>query len=278
MPSLSQQQQKLMGLALAYKRGKVSTSDVSKTVKQLANSMSEKELEKYASTKHKGLPKKVGETKTTMTKEEINQLVSDAVQEVMNEKFSTKVLTSEQKQQYIEAISRYNEYRSVVHRSKTLPEIVSEIKRMVEFASKNMVEESGDWFEGVSHRRNSKRLKESVSEFQKISERIVKLQRTLESIYENIGKQLGSFYEIKNNKEWVMSDRVYTNSKPAHVKVKAAGMNVDIMIKVFKRKVKEAGILEEYKNRMEYIKPSKRKSEKRNAAIRRQRKIDSENI
>ena len=37
-------------------------------------------------------------------------------------------------------------------------------------------------------------------------------------------------------------------------------------------------ILEEYKNRMEYIKPSKRKSEKRNAAIRRQRKLDSENI
>ena len=75
-----------------------------------------------------------------------------------------------------------------------------------------------------------------------------------------------------------MNDRVYTNSKPAHVKVKNTGMNVDVMIKIFKRKVKEAGILEEYKNRMEYIKPSKRKSEKRNAAIRRQRKIDSENI
>ena len=197
MPSLSQQQQKLMGLALAYKSGKVPTSDVSKTIKQLANSMSEKELEKYASTSHKGLPKKVGETKTSMTKEEINQLVADAVREVMSEKFSTKVLTSEQKQQYIEAISKYNEYREVVHRSKTLPEVVSEIKRMVEFASKNMVEESGDWFEGVSHRRKSKQLKESVNEFQKISEKIVKLQKTLESIYENIGKQLGTFYEIK---------------------------------------------------------------------------------
>lgn len=197
MPALSQQQQKLMGLALAYKRGKVSASDVSKSVKQLAGSMSEKELVKYAGTKHKGLPKKVGETKNTMTKEEINKLVADAVQEVMSEKLNTKVLTSEQKQKYIESISKYNEYRSVVHRSKTLPEIVSEIKRMVEFASKNMVEESGDWFEGVSHRRNSKRLKESVGEFQKISEKIVKLQRNLESIYENIGKQLGSFYEIK---------------------------------------------------------------------------------
>jgi hypothetical protein len=198
VPSLSIQQQKLMGLALAYKRGKVSASDVSKSVKQLAGSMSEKELEKYASTSHKGLPKKVGETKTTMTREEINTLVADAVQEVMSEKLNTKVLTSEQKQQYIEAISRYNEYRSVVHRSKQLPEVVSDIKRMVEFASKNMVEESGDWFEGVSHRRNSKKLKESVLEFQKLSEKIVKLQRNLESIYENIGNQLGKFYEIKN--------------------------------------------------------------------------------
>ena len=197
MPSLSAQQQKLMGLALAYKRGKVSASDVSKSVRQLANSMSEKELADFAGTSHKGLPKKVRETKSTMTKEEMNQLVADAVREVMSEKMNTKVLTSEQKQQYIEAISKYNEYRSVVHRSKQLPEIVGEIKRMVEFASKNMVEESGDWFEGVSHRRNSKRLKESVGEFQKISEKIVKLQRTLESIYENIGKQLGSFYEIK---------------------------------------------------------------------------------
>lgn len=75
-----------------------------------------------------------------------------------------------------------------------------------------------------------------------------------------------------------MSDRVYTSSKPAHIKVKSNGMNVDTMIKIFKRKVKEAGILEEYKNRMEYIKPSKKKSEKRNAAIRRQSKLDSENF
>jgi ribosomal protein S21 len=75
-----------------------------------------------------------------------------------------------------------------------------------------------------------------------------------------------------------MSDRVYTTSNNAHVKVKSGGMNIDTMIKIFKRKVKEAGILEEYKSRMEYIKPSKKKSEKRNAAIRRQRKLDSENI
>jgi ribosomal protein S21 len=75
-----------------------------------------------------------------------------------------------------------------------------------------------------------------------------------------------------------MTERAYTSSKPAHVKVKNSGMDVDMMIKIFKRKVKEAGILEEYKKKMEYVKPSKRKSEKRNSAIRRQRKLDKENI
>lgn len=75
-----------------------------------------------------------------------------------------------------------------------------------------------------------------------------------------------------------MSDRVYApTSKPAHVKVKANGMDVDSMIRIFKRKVKEAGILEEYKDRMEYVKPSKRKVERRNAAVRRQRKLNAEN-
>jgi hypothetical protein len=56
MPAVSQQQQKLMALALAYKRGEA--KDVSAKVKEIAGSMSEKDLEDFASTKHKGLPMK----------------------------------------------------------------------------------------------------------------------------------------------------------------------------------------------------------------------------
>jgi len=62
MPARSQQQQKIMGLALAFKRGEVPSSEVSDKVKSLAKTMSMKELEAYASTKHKGLPKKVKES------------------------------------------------------------------------------------------------------------------------------------------------------------------------------------------------------------------------
>ena len=54
--AVSQAQQKLMGMALAYKRGEM--DDASDEVKKVANSMSEKDLEDFAKTKHDDLPMK----------------------------------------------------------------------------------------------------------------------------------------------------------------------------------------------------------------------------
>ena len=53
-------QQRLMGAALAYKRGEYDSA--SPEVKKLAKTMSEKDLKDFARTKHKGLPQKVDET------------------------------------------------------------------------------------------------------------------------------------------------------------------------------------------------------------------------
>ena len=50
-------QQKLMGMALAYKRGEM--PEASEEVKKLASSMSEKQLRDFAKTKHSGLPQHV---------------------------------------------------------------------------------------------------------------------------------------------------------------------------------------------------------------------------
>jgi len=69
----STQQQKIMGLALSVKRGETPKSKVSKSVKDMANKMSEKDLEDFAKTKHKGLPKKVKSDKKE-SKENIKKL------------------------------------------------------------------------------------------------------------------------------------------------------------------------------------------------------------
>ena len=56
--AVSEQQQKIFGLALSVKRGMVSRDKVSDKVLEIADGMSEAEIRKFATTKHKGIPKK----------------------------------------------------------------------------------------------------------------------------------------------------------------------------------------------------------------------------
>ena len=61
MPSTSKSQQRLMGQAYAYKKGELKSSEVSAEIKELADSMTLKQLKDFASTKHDGLPERVPE-------------------------------------------------------------------------------------------------------------------------------------------------------------------------------------------------------------------------
>jgi hypothetical protein len=61
--SESKSQQRFMGMVYAYKNGELDTKNMSKSmlekVKKAAEGMTKKEAEKFASTKHKGIPEKV---------------------------------------------------------------------------------------------------------------------------------------------------------------------------------------------------------------------------
>jgi len=60
MPATSKAQQKAAGAALAAKRGEEPKSKLKGASLQMEESMSEKQLEEFASTKRKGLPNKKG--------------------------------------------------------------------------------------------------------------------------------------------------------------------------------------------------------------------------
>ena len=63
MPAKSAAQQKAAGAALAAKRGEMKVSALQGTSKDMYESMSEKELDEMASTKRKGKPEHVSESK-----------------------------------------------------------------------------------------------------------------------------------------------------------------------------------------------------------------------
>lgn len=56
MPATSRAQQKAAGAALAAKRGEIKKSELVGASKEMYESMTEKQLEEFAETKHKGLP------------------------------------------------------------------------------------------------------------------------------------------------------------------------------------------------------------------------------
>lgn len=60
MPATSKAQQKAAGAALSAKRGETPKSKLKGASKQMADSMTEKQLEDFASTKRKSLPAKKG--------------------------------------------------------------------------------------------------------------------------------------------------------------------------------------------------------------------------
>jgi len=60
--AVSQAQQRFMGMVHAFQKGELKSDDVSNNIKKAADSMTDKEAEDFASTKHKGLPEKADET------------------------------------------------------------------------------------------------------------------------------------------------------------------------------------------------------------------------
>ena len=76
MPAQSKQQQKFMGIVRAIQKGDQPASKFSKKAQDAADDMKKKDVEKYASTKHKGLPKKVEQA----LREKIRTMVEDYVE------------------------------------------------------------------------------------------------------------------------------------------------------------------------------------------------------
>lgn len=79
MPSKSASQQRFFGMVDAYKKGEL--DNASPEVKKAADSMSMKEVRKFAKTKRKGLPNHVKKSKD----ESINRYVDQITESVMRQ-------------------------------------------------------------------------------------------------------------------------------------------------------------------------------------------------
>jgi len=119
-------------------------------------------------------------------------------------------MTEEEKQQTLEAVAKFNEYTQHIYKTNEIKDMIENIKTLSENASKMAIEETADWFDVVSVKRDTKSIAESSKIFEATAKEIGTLQQRLESVFEDIGAKLGKYYEIKElnegDDETIMSD------------------------------------------------------------------------
>jgi hypothetical protein len=104
--------------------------------------------------------------------------------------------TKEEKAAFLQEVAKYNEYGSSIYRSEDLKRVAEAITNLVNKAEKVTLEETQDWFDEITVKRNLKSVKDNVNQFNKTVTEVSKLQQRLESLYEEIGHNLSRYYEI----------------------------------------------------------------------------------
>ena len=83
MPAKSKAQQKFMGIVHSIQKGDAPASKFSKKAQKVAKSIKKKDAEDFASTKHKGLPKKVKQE--TMKKSRLKEIIREEFLKALKE-------------------------------------------------------------------------------------------------------------------------------------------------------------------------------------------------
>jgi hypothetical protein len=103
-----------------------------------------------------------------------------------------------EKAQVLEEIKSYQALGEVIYRSEGLKEAATKISKIVEKAEGLVLQETEEWFDEVTIKRNMKELNSKNQEFVKTVNEMAKLQQRLESLYEEMGNGLSRYYEIGN--------------------------------------------------------------------------------
>ena len=110
-------------------------------------------------------------------------------------------LTREQKRDIMDSVARFNDFGSKIYKTGEIGEMVEAIRNMTSGASKLALQETDDWFDSVTVKRDMKEVAKSTQLFEKAAKELSTLQQRLESVFEDIGHKLDKYYKINELEE-----------------------------------------------------------------------------
>ena len=104
-------------------------------------------------------------------------------------------LSPEQKSIFLEAMKKFNEYGKQIYREHDLKGLAETMNQLTSGAGNFILDETEDWFDSVTVKRDVKEINSSAKLFEKTAMEAAALQHRLESLYEDLGNKLGRYYD-----------------------------------------------------------------------------------
>ena len=117
-------------------------------------------------------------------------------------------MSPELKKHFLEIVSTYNKYQEMMDRKSDIAEIAEVLGGITEAARQLAVNESDDWFDKVTIKRNMNELEKLGKEFDKCAMEANSLDQRMGGLYEDMGHILSRYYKLGEISEEQMKSRL----------------------------------------------------------------------
>ena len=103
-------------------------------------------------------------------------------------------------QAFLESVSNYSSYGKEIYREHDIIETAKKLSEIARVAGIHAVRETEEAFDKITVKRNMKELQSYSDQFSKVALEAKGLQQRVESLFEDMGRVLSRYYEIKEDK------------------------------------------------------------------------------
>jgi alkylhydroperoxidase/carboxymuconolactone decarboxylase family protein YurZ len=105
-------------------------------------------------------------------------------------------MTPEMRDRFLRVVAEYNRFGKILNRSGSLTELSRKLMALAELAEYVVLEQSDDFFDNHTIRRNFKEMKSYVKEFSKNAHNADMLNQRIIALYEDMGRILERYFEV----------------------------------------------------------------------------------
>lgn len=106
-----------------------------------------------------------------------------------------------ERDELISSVNEFSNFGKEIYGNRSISEVGQKFVEMAKAAQKHVVDETQDWFDAVTVKRNMSELNKHAQNFNKLASEAQALQDRMSALYEDMGNIYNRYFEIKELNE-----------------------------------------------------------------------------